>query len=98
MSCWRSRCRTGSACASPERTGWRAVGEHRLKNLGHAERVFQVTGPGLAAAFGSLRSLDDPALRHNLPSQATSFVGRVAELAELRALVSDGARLVTITG
>ena len=48
--------------------------------------------------FGVLRSLDDPALRHNLPSQATSFVGRTVELAELRALVSGGSRLVTITG
>ena len=45
-----------------------------------------------------LRSLDDPALRHNLPSQATSFVGRTVELAELRALVSGGSRLVTIAG
>jgi predicted ATPase/class 3 adenylate cyclase/DNA-binding CsgD family transcriptional regulator len=74
------------------------LGEHRLKDLGRAERVFQVTGPGLAAGFGPLRSLDDPALRHNLPSQATSFVGRAAELAELRSLVSGGSRLVTIAG
>jgi non-specific serine/threonine protein kinase len=45
-----------------------------------------------------LRSLDDPALRHNLPSQATSFVGREAELAVLRSLVSGGPWLVTIAG
>jgi non-specific serine/threonine protein kinase len=37
-------------------------------------------------------------LRHNLPSQATRFVGRGAELAELRSLVSGGSRLVTIVG
>jgi predicted ATPase/class 3 adenylate cyclase/DNA-binding CsgD family transcriptional regulator len=74
------------------------LGRHQLKDLGRAERVFQVTGPGLAEGFGPLRSLDDPALRHNLPSQATSFVGRAAELAELRSLVSGGSRLVTITG
>ena len=61
-------------------------------------RVFQVTAPGLAGEFGALRSLDDPALRHNLPSQATTFVGRSAEQAELRTLVSGGSRLVTITG
>ena len=42
--------------------------------------------------------MNDPALRHNLPSQATSFVGRAAELAELRSLVSGGSRLVTIAG
>ena len=82
----------------PGGIGFRDLGEHRLKDLGRAERVFQVTGPGLAEGFGPLRSLDDPALRHNLPSQATSFVGRAAELAELRSLVSGGSRLVTIAG
>ncbi len=82
----------------PDGIGLRDLGEQRLKDLGRAERVFQVTGPGLADGFGVLRSLDDPALRHNLPSQATSFVGRAAELAELRALVSGGSRLVTIAG
>ncbi len=82
----------------PGGIGLRDLGEQRLRDLGRAERVFQVTGPGLAEGFGTLRSLDDPALRHNLPSQSTSFVGRTAELAELRALVSGGSRLVTITG
>ena len=82
----------------PGGIGLRDLGEQRLKDLGRAERVFQVTGSGLAEGFGLLRSLDDPALCHNLPSQATNFVGRVAELAELRALVSGGSRLVTITG
>ncbi len=82
----------------PGGIGLADLGEQRLKDLGRAERVLQVTGPGLAAGFGVLRSLDDPALRHNLPSQATGFVGRAAELAELRALVSGGSRLVTIAG
>src|SRR5438552_1081738 len=63
------------------RSGW-GCGQDREGPLG----VFQVTGPGLAEGFGPLRSLDDPALRHNLPAQATSFVGRAAELAELRFL------------
>ncbi|HSZ39198.1 MAG TPA: LuxR C-terminal-related transcriptional regulator [Trebonia sp.] len=82
----------------PAGIGLRDLGEQRLRDLGRAERVFQVTASGLAEEFGTLRSLDDPALRHNLPSQATSFVGRTAELAELRALVSGGSRLVTIAG
>jgi len=82
----------------PGGTGFRDLGEHRLQVLGRAERVFQVTGPGLAWRFGPLQSLDDPALRHNLPSQATSFVGRAAEFAELWALMSGGSRLVTIAG
>jgi predicted ATPase/class 3 adenylate cyclase/DNA-binding CsgD family transcriptional regulator len=82
----------------PAGIGFRDLGEHQLKDLGRAERVFQVTGPGLDQNFGPLRSLDDPALRHNLPAQATSFVGRAAELAELRSLVGGGSRLVTIAG
>jgi predicted ATPase/class 3 adenylate cyclase/DNA-binding CsgD family transcriptional regulator len=82
----------------PGGIGFRDLGEQRLRDLGRAERVFQVTGSGLAEEFGVLRSLDDPALRHNLPSQVTNFVGRVAELAELSALVSGGSRLVTIAG
>jgi len=82
----------------PTGIGLRDLGEHRLKDLGGAERVFQVTGPGLAEGFGPLRSLDDPALRHNLPSQPTGFVGRAAELAELRSLIAGGSRLVTIAG
>jgi predicted ATPase/class 3 adenylate cyclase/DNA-binding CsgD family transcriptional regulator len=82
----------------PGGIGLRDLGEHRLKDLGRAERVFEVTGPGLAEGFGPLRSLNDPALRHNLPWQATSFVGRTGELAELRSLVQGGSRLVTIAG
>jgi predicted ATPase/class 3 adenylate cyclase/DNA-binding CsgD family transcriptional regulator len=94
---------SGAACGLmadrlPGGIGLRDLGEHRLRDLGRAERVFQVTGPGLAEEFGPLRSLDHSALRHNLPSQATSFVGRAAELAELRALVAGESRLVTITG
>ena len=38
-----------------------------------------------------------PQLRHNLPSPATSFVGRAAELAEVETLLAD-CRLVTLTG
>ena len=82
----------------PGGIGFRDLGEHRLKDLGQAERVFEGTGPGLARGFGPLRSLDDPVLRHNLSSQPTSFVGRGAELAELQSLVSGGSRLVTIAG
>src|SRR5580700_2037844 len=37
--------------------GLRDLGEQRLKDLGRAERGFQVTGPGLAERFGVLRAL-----------------------------------------
>ena len=38
-----------------------------------------------------------PQMRHNLPSPATSFVGRVAELADVETLLTES-RLVTLTG
>jgi predicted ATPase/DNA-binding CsgD family transcriptional regulator len=50
-----------------------------------------MTGPDLTPEF-------KPALRDNLPWPVTSFVGRAAELAELRTLVTGGSRLITITG
>src|SRR5580658_9441342 len=74
------------------------LGSHRLKDLGRPELIFQLHAAGLQTEFPQLRSLGNPALRHNLPSQATRFVGRTGELAELRSLVSDGWRLVTIVG
>ena len=54
-------------------------------------------GQGLPKAFPQLRSLDNPKLLNNLPAQLSSFIGREAELAEVRRLV-DGSRLVTLTG
>lgn len=73
------------------------LGEHRLKDLGQPERVFQLQAPGLPEEFPPLRSLDNPALRHNLPAQASSFVGRVTELQDVRLLV-EANRLVTLAG
>jgi predicted ATPase len=73
------------------------LGMHRLKDLGHPERLFQLTGPGLAAEFPPLRSLGNPALLNNLPADLTPFIGRDHELDEVRALVRSS-RLVTITG
>jgi predicted ATPase/class 3 adenylate cyclase len=71
------------------------LGEHRLRDLAAAERVFQVQAAGLETEFPPLRSLD--ALPGNLPVQRTTFVGRAEELKELTALVARE-RLVTLTG
>jgi predicted ATPase/class 3 adenylate cyclase len=71
------------------------LGEHRLRDLTHAERVFQVHAPGLARDFPPLRSVD--ALPGNLPRQVTTFVGREAEIASLSELVARSS-LVTLTG
>jgi predicted ATPase/class 3 adenylate cyclase len=71
------------------------LGEHRLRDLTDAERVFQVFAPGLARDFPPLRSVD--ALPGNLPRQMTTFVGREAEIASLSELVRRSS-LVTLTG
>jgi predicted ATPase len=75
----------------------RDLGEHRLKDLGRPEHVFQLGGNGLADAFPPLKSLNNPGLQHNLPEQVSSFVGRRRELDEVRELVAE-ARLVTLAG
>jgi predicted ATPase/class 3 adenylate cyclase len=71
------------------------LGEHRLKDLARAERIYQLSHPDLDADFPSLRSLE--ALPNNLPVQLTSFVGRGNQLEEVKALL-DEHRLVTLTG
>ena len=81
----------------PAGTSLRDLGLHRLKDLGRPEQIFQLEADGLPAAFPPLRSLDNPKLRNNLPAQVSSFIGRQAELAEVRNLIT-GSRLVTLTG
>ncbi|MGH3079056.1 MAG: ATP-binding protein [Gaiellaceae bacterium] len=67
------------------------LGEHRFKDLSAPERVYQL-GEG---DFPALKSLH----RTNLPTPATSFLGRRQELDAVAALLSaDGVRLLTLTG
>jgi predicted ATPase/class 3 adenylate cyclase len=68
----------------------RDLGEHRLKDLTEAERLYQV-GEG---EFPPLRTLDAT----NLPIAASPILGREREIGEVLALLGGGARLVTITG
>jgi predicted ATPase/class 3 adenylate cyclase len=81
---------------APE-VGLRDLGAHRLKDLGHPETIFQLVVEGLRESFPPLRSLDNPELANNLPASLTPFVGRAAELQEVRELVTSS-RLVTLTG
>ena len=81
----------------PESCDLLDLGQHRLKDLGRPEHVFQLCAPGLDRSFPPLRSLDNPELEHNLPVQLTSFVGRERELLEIHHLVDEG-RLVTLAG
>jgi len=79
----------------PQRATLHDLGEHRLKDLAHPERVYQLVAPGLVAEFPALRSLD--VSPNNLPRVATSFVGREAEVAEITELVGKH-RLVSLVG
>lgn len=75
----------------------RDLGEHRLKDLLRAERVYQLEAEGLEARFPPLATLD--ARPNNLPVQRTPLVGRLRELAEARALLLDNeTRLLTFLG
>src|SRR3954469_13658000 len=81
--------------ALPDGAELRDLGLHRLKDLGRAERIWQLVHPELAHQFPPLRSLG--ALPTNLPAQVSSFVGRQAELTSVRAAMREH-RLVTLTG
>jgi predicted ATPase/class 3 adenylate cyclase len=81
--------------ALPAGVTLRDLGEHRFKDLGRGERVFQLVIEGLPADFPPIRSLD--AVPNNLPVQVTSFVGRAHEIAEGVKLFQQ-ARVLTLTG
>src|SRR5436190_6022957 len=66
------------------------LGEHRLKDFAEPVWIFQLG----TERFPPLRTISNT----NLPRPASSFIGRAQEIAELTALLRDGARLVTLTG
>ena len=79
----------------PAAVSLRDLGKVRLKDLSTPEHVYQVVHPQLRQEFPALRSLE--ATPNNLPQQATSFIGREKELAELQRLLAK-TRLLTLTG
>jgi predicted ATPase len=66
------------------------LGEHRLKDFEQPIRILQLG----ADRFPPLKTMSNT----NLPRPASSFVGRGREVADVAALLRDGARLVTLTG
>ena len=66
------------------------LGEHRLKDLTEAERLYQPVG----GEFPPLRTLDAT----NLPVAANPLLGREGEVGDVLALLREGRRLVTVTG
>jgi predicted ATPase/class 3 adenylate cyclase len=81
----------------PDGATLRDLGEHRLKDLGRPEHMFQLVHPDLVGDFPPLATLNYRP--NNLPVQASTFVGRDAELEEIRERLEDEAvRLLTLTG
>jgi predicted ATPase/class 3 adenylate cyclase/DNA-binding CsgD family transcriptional regulator len=80
----------------PEGVWLTELGSYPLRSVPRPERVVQLCHPDLNNEFPPLR-VGTGVVSHNLPAQLTSFVGRQAEMVELRQLVTDN-RLVTLTG
>src|SRR6202140_5385085 len=72
------------------------LGTHRLRDLPRPERVVQLCHPDLVNEFPPLR-VSTAVVATNLPAQLTSFVGRDAQLTQLRELLAQN-RVVTLTG
>ncbi len=74
------------------------LGEHRLKDMGPAQRMFEARHTEYdARSFPPLRSLEPQP--NNLPVQSTSFVGRAEEIEHIAAYLAQGNKpLLTVTG
>jgi predicted ATPase/class 3 adenylate cyclase len=72
------------------------LGRHELRGVPRPERVVQLCHPDLCNDFPPLRTAKSVGA-HNLPVQLTNFVGREAEMYDVRQLLADN-RLVTLTG
>jgi hypothetical protein len=72
------------------------LGRHELRGVPRPERVVQLCHPDLVNEFPPLR-VATPVVSQHLPAQLTSFVGREAEMHEVRQLLAEN-RLVTLTG
>ncbi|MCW3100938.1 MAG: putative ATPase [Chthonomonadaceae bacterium] len=81
----------------PTDCSFRNLSEHCLRDLNRPELVFQLLVPDLPSEFPPLKSQGNPSLPNNLPQQVSSFVGRQAEIENIKALLEKN-RLVTITG
>jgi predicted ATPase/class 3 adenylate cyclase len=98
----------------PPEASLRELGDYALKDLQQAERVFQVSAPGLLAEFPPLHTPE--LLLRTIPRPATPLIGRAEEIAAIRAIFGltpddatpapsgaprphrQPARLVTLTG
>jgi predicted ATPase/class 3 adenylate cyclase/DNA-binding CsgD family transcriptional regulator len=72
------------------------LGTHSLRDLPRPERVVQLCHPDIHNDFPALRTVSSAAT-HILPAQLTKFIGREAEMTQVRLLLAEN-RLVTLTG
>ncbi len=72
------------------------LGAHPLRDLPRPERVTQLSHPDLVNDFPPLRA-SEAVVSQRLPVQLTSFVGRDADITQVRQLMTEN-RLVTLTG
>ncbi|HET9416305.1 MAG TPA: adenylate/guanylate cyclase domain-containing protein, partial [Candidatus Limnocylindria bacterium] len=83
------------ADALPGGIGLHDLGTHRLKDLEHPERIWQLVIDGLPSTFPPLAS---PGVTpNNLPTRLTTFLGRAREIGEVTGLL-ERSRLLTLTG
>ena len=84
-----------SAAVVPDLASWSDLGRHRLKDLQGSLELYELCHPALSAQRLPVRSLDR--VTHNLPIQASSFLGRAEDL-DRGAQLMAGHRVVTVTG
>ena len=81
----------------PEGVSLRDLGRHQLKDLQHAEHLFQVIVPGLPSEFPPLKTRTG--VPNNLPAQPNELIGREEEVEEVQRLLRlESVRVVTLTG
>jgi predicted ATPase len=81
----------------PAGVAFRDLGEHRLKDLTHPQRLYQLLIEGEQSEFAPPRTLENRPT--NLPVQPTALIGRERELREIALLLArDDLRLLTLTG
>jgi len=81
--------------ALPAGVELRDLGSVRLRDLASPEQLFQVEHPSLRKEFPALRSLESSP--NNLPQQATTFIGRESEIADVKKALGT-TRLLTLHG
>jgi class 3 adenylate cyclase/tetratricopeptide (TPR) repeat protein len=76
------------------------LGVHRLKDLEHRVRIFQLTVAGLPGEFPPLRTVPGgpAAATRTLPRDLGSFTGRARELAQLMEAAAGGAGPAGVVG